>query len=754
MQKTHLIKIYHSYEKWKKYIKDFFEDISKTLEDRKLTLGVNYSGGEVFYSMSSDEATYSAFESQFYSYFNDFQITPDNKWVYNYDLKRTVIWEIQLQNSWFYPFKYSTTDHTEFIFNIFRSFENFWIIKDKVGFFAEIEPVRGESFKFFISSKLSYKWFKIKLFFSFFKYMFNHKIKSGWKDLWDKYYQHKKEQDLFKAKLYIIVQWENKAQAAWKLKAFFNNFTVFKNYPLNEFNLKIHWNITSVKNWNIKWAKLKNYYLSSEELSSVFHFPNRPKNETSLLKVTAKKLALPIWAPIFDYKTLKNWELKAINYPRNINIVWTSDYRSTKVPVWIYDEDRLRHLYIVGKTGTWKSRFLTSLMIDDLKQWKWMWVIDPHGDLIEDIMAHIPKERLKDVIIFDPTDDKYPFCFNPLDVKETESKQVLAKWFIDIFKKFFWSNWNAKLEHVLRMIFLALLDKPNSTLFDIIRALTDKDFRYDMIDAVQDDVVRNFWTNEFAGWSQQFNTEAIMPIMNKVWQLLSIDILKNIFASHENKLDFREMMDEQKILLVKLPKGKLQEEIMWFLWAMFVTKIFQAAMWRTWTDKNKRTPFFLYVDEFQNFATETFNEILSEARKYWLSLAVAHQYISQIPEDISGALFGNVWTLISFRISSEDALYMQKHFDPFLWAYDLSNLNQREFYCKLLVKWQVKDPFSLKSIYVPDSNVSQEFIENVYKISRKRYNRTLEEAKKEVVKEHKDVIETVAKVADFSEPLI
>jgi hypothetical protein len=214
------------------------------------------------------------------------------------------------------------------------------------------------------------------------------------------------------------------------------------------------------------------------------------------------------------------------------------------------------------------------------------------------------------------------------------------------------------------------------------------------------------------------------------------------------------MMDEQKILLVKLPKWKLQEEIMWFLGAMFVTKIFQAAMWRTWTDKNSRIPFFLYVDEFQNFATETFNEILSEARKYWLSLAVAHQFIKQIPDNISDALFWNVWTLISFRISSEDALYMEKHFDPFLWAYDLANLNMREFYCKLLVKWQVKDPFSLKSIYVPDSNTSAEYIEKIYDSSRSRHNRTLEEAKKEVIEEHKDVIETVAKVADFSEPLI
>ena len=751
MKKTYLIKIFHSYEKGKFYIKEFFEDISKTLEWRKMTFWINYSWWETFFSFTANEDTYSAFESQFYSSFNEFQLKEDDKWTWNYDTKRTVVWELSLENNWFYPFKYSTVDHTDFIFNILRSFENFWVIKDKVWVFIDVQPIVWESFKFFIKSKRQYKIFKIKSAFSFFKYLFNHKAKSGWRNLWDQYFKHKLEQNLFETRIYIIVQWENKNLAKWKLKAFFNNFSIFKNYPLNEFKLKIHENIRSIKEWKIRWVNIPKYVFSSEELASIYHFPNNPKGETSLLKVTSKKLALPIWAPIFDYDFLKNWELLAKNYPKEINIIWTSDYRSTKVPVWVYDEDRLRHLYIVWKTWTWKSRFLTSLMIDDLKQWKWMWVIDPHWDLIEDIMAHIPENRIKDVIIFDPTDEKFPFCFNPLDVSSTESKQVLAKWFIDIFKKFFWANWNAKLEHVLRMIFLALLDKPNSTLFDIIRALTDKDFRYDMIDNIEDDVVRNFWTNEFAGWSQQFNTEAIMPIMNKVWQLLSIDILKNIFSSTENKLDFREMMDESKILLVKLPKWKLQEEIMWFLWAMFVTKIFQAAMWRTWTPKNERIPFFLYVDEFQNFATETFNEILSEARKYWLSLAVAHQFIKQIPENISDALFWNVWTLISFRISSEDALYMQQHFDPFLWAYDLSNLNMREFYCKLLVKWQVKDPFSLRSIFVPDSNVSSDYIENIYNSSRKKYNRSLEEAKKEVSEEHKDVIETVS---DFWTPLI
>lgn len=257
MKNTYLIKVFHSYSKWKQYVKEFFQDISKTLEDRKITLGVNFSGWEIFYSLTCEDSTYSAFESQFYSYFNEFQITPDEKWVWNYDLNRTIIWELKLENSWFYPFKYSTTDHTEFIFNIFRSFENFWVIKDKVGLYIDMKPIVWESFKFFIKSRLSFKWFKIKLAFRFFKYLFNNKISNGWKDLWDQYFKHKLEQDLFETKIYIVVQSDNKEIAKWKLKWFFNNFTVYKNYPLNEYSLKIHEDIYSIEWWEISWVKFK-----------------------------------------------------------------------------------------------------------------------------------------------------------------------------------------------------------------------------------------------------------------------------------------------------------------------------------------------------------------------------------------------------------------------------------------------------------------------------------------------------------------
>lgn len=748
---TKLIKVYHSFNKWRNIFTNFMNDIGKTLENRKMTFGLNYSKWEFFYSFDSSQSTYSAFESQFYTSFNDFQIIKDRKWVWNYNMKKTAIGELRLENNWFFPIKIDENDDTDFIFNMFRTFENFDVINDKVGIFYEITPLKWENIAFYLKSNIQFVLFKIWLFFKFFKYMFNFKIKKWRKKTWYDYFKKKLNKELFETKIYIVAQSVNKDVAEGKIKGIFNNFLVFKNYPLNQFNLKIYKDFGSIKAFRSLNAPIKKYILSSEEISSLFHFPKNPKNETALLKVTSRKLALPIWVPNFDYQILKNGEIIPKEYPDDVNILGISDYRSITVPVGIYDEDRLKHMYIIWKTWVWKSKFIMSNIIDDITQWKWVGIIDPHGDLIEEALMHVPENRKKDVIIFDPTDNKYPFCLNPLDIKEEESKQILAKWFIDIFKKFFWANWNPKLEHVLRMIFLALLDKPDSTLFDIIRSLTDKDFRYDMIENIEDDVVRNFWTNEFAGWSQQFNTEAIMPILNKVGQLLSIDILKNIFASTENKLDFREMMDDQKILFVKLPKGKLQEDIMWFLGAMFVTKIYQAAMGRQSIAKDARTPFYLYVDEFQNFATETFNEILSEARKYGLWITVAHQFIKQIPADISDALFGNVGTLVSFRISSEDALYMKQHFEPFLDAYDLANLNQREFYTKMLVKWETKDPFSIRALYTPDPKIDIEYIKMLYETSRKTYSRSLEEAKKVVEETQKDVVE---KIEEFAEPLI
>ncbi|HOG14987.1 MAG TPA: type IV secretion system DNA-binding domain-containing protein [Candidatus Absconditabacterales bacterium] len=747
---THLIRIYHSFDKDKQSFEDFLDTTYETLKGKTFTLGLHYLKGEIFYSLDIDPVNYPAFESLFYSRFNDFQIVADDKKIWNYDKQKTVLGELYLENEGYYPFK---MDHeSDVIATMFRTFENFDLINDKVSFFVEFTPVDTANFLFYLKTKLKHRRKRKKIDLLFFKYLFIHTPQKNWKAEGKTFFKKKFRENLFEIRTFIIAQSDSKASAEGKIQSLFNNFSVFKNHLSNQFLLrKIHHPFPLISQLKRQKSNLSTTLLSSEEVATFFHFPNSPKNESSLFTVKSKKLALPVGVPSFDYTKDERGEVYAVNFPREANIVGISDYRSITVPVGIYDEDRLRHMYVIGKTGTGKSKFLLNLMINDIQQGKGIGIIDPHGDSIEEVMTYIPSHRQKDVIIFDPTDIDYPFCMNPLDVNPDESKQVLAKGFIDIFKKFFGANWNSKLEHVLRMIFLALLDKKGSTLFDIIRALTDKDFRYDMIESIQDDVVRNFWTNEFAGRSQQFNTEAIMPILNKVGQLLSIDMLKNIFASSENKLDLRKIMDEQKILLVKLPKGQLQEDIMGFLGAMFVTKLFQTAMGRQSLGKNERKPFFLYVDEFQNFTTDTFSEILSEARKYGLSLIVAHQFIKQIPSNISDALFGNVGTLISFRVSSEDAEYIKQHFQPFLSGYDLANLNMREFYCKLLVQGQVKDPFSLKACWTPDVDINRNLVDELYRWSRKQYARSLSEAKQVVSEQQQDVIKVIE---EFVEPIV
>ena len=747
---THLIKIYHGFKDGNSSFRDFLSDINKTLTNQTVTFGLHYNQWELLYSLDANEATYASFESQFYADFNNFQIVWDKKWMRKYDMSRSSIAEVSLEHEWYFPFEASSHDDSSFINNILRALENCDIGQEKMGYLIQVMPVQTESFTHYMKQKFAYRLFRWQMRLSFFKYMFMRNVPNNWQAEWHKYYANKSKQPQFRVRMAIIAQSTSKDAADGKIRALFNKFLVFKHIPFNQFLLRFHRNLKSIA-WFLQWENVREpFYLTSEEVSHVFHFPDNPAGETALLTVKSKKLWVPVGLPALPYQILENGEIEPVNVSPEMTPIGVSDYRSTRVPLGIYDEDRLRHMYVVGKTWVGKSKFLLSLMIRDIQAWKGIGVIDPHGDLINELITHIPEHRKNDVIIFDPTDDQYPFCLNPLDVKENESKQVLAKWFIDIFKKFFGSNWNPKLEHVLRMIFLALLDKPGSTLFDIIRALTDKDFRYTMLEHINDDVVRNFWTNEFAGWSQQFNTEAIMPILNKVGQLLSIDMLKNIFASPENKLDLRKVMDERKILFVKLPKGKLQEEIMWFLGAMFVTKIFQTSMSRQNLSKDERVPFFLYVDEFQNFATETFKEILSEARKYGLWLAVAHQFISQIPDDLSDALFGNVGTLVSFRISSEDAWYMKQHFSPFLTDYDLANLNMRELYCKTIVNGQVKDPFSLLTLYTPDVKISPTYIQELYSLSRAKYARSLEEAKVAVTKQ-KEVIE---KIEEFMEPLL
>ncbi len=690
------------------------------------------------------------FESKLYTEFGEFQITADTMRLSEFDAGRSVIASVDLANGWYFPFaEHTDSDESDFMNKFFRSFDTLNPGTDKVSFFLSVEPFEPKGLGFFLSTWYKVTIFRLKLALTFYRYVFDKRAEKWWQSKGFHFYHEKLSEELFRTKIVIVVESATANSAKKITEGILHNFSLFKNPPLNEF----HSSIAPLRQTHTIEGIVKQgqseLVFTPDELSRIYHFPKDPTRETALLKINAKKLALPIGMPILPY-TLEGWEIIVASHDPSLAIFAESDYRSVRVPIGVYDEDRLRHMYVIGKTGVGKSKFLISQMIDDMIYGKWLAVVDPHGDLIDEVMMHIPDSRKQDVIIFDPTDEQFPFCFNPLTIERWESKQVLAKGFIDIFKKFFGANWNPKLEHVLRMLFLGLLDVPQSTVFDMIRALTDKDFRYMMIEHIQDDVVRNFWTNEFAGWSQQFNSEAIMPILNKVGQLLSIDMVKNIFVSSENKLNLREIMDTKKILLIKLPKWRLQEEIMGFLGAMLVTKIYQTAMGRTGTDKNTRVPFFLYIDEFQNFATETFSEILSEARKYGLGLTVAHQFLRQIPENLIHAVFGNVGTLVSFRVSTEDARIMSTHFDPYVGIYDLANLGVREAYAKMLVKWQVRDPLSIRTRYIADISVDHDHVEQLYQISRARYARPLKEARQAVVEKK----ETIARLEEFGAPIL
>lgn len=689
---------------------------------------------QISYIVSGDTDSLEYISNEIYTRFPGYEIMSVVSPIFsaNAPIKRS---RITLANKWFYPFLIQHEE--ESMSGIFRLFDQV-PPEDTVYIDFALQPRHTSERGFFIGAHIKFALVRFKKLLQFYKYLWNPKIEKDWKHKSHEYFHDKMHHEVFEVGISLFEQSHTKKFVLSKLLSKY--FDRYKHFPYNHFVFSSSevpgvWKFVDI----LKYSS-PSFILTPHEVGALFHFPTNPKSEPKLLRINSKRLPAPNDVPI----------------PGLGNIEWLtplgiSNYRGVRNAVGILPPDRVRHLYVIGKTGVGKSKFLAHLMNEDAKSGNGFAVIDPHGDLVDEVMAAIPESRKNDVVLFDPTDTEFPFAFNPLSLKPGESKQIGAKGFIDIFKKFFWANWNPKLEHVLRMIILALYDYPGATVFDIVRALTDKDFRYKMIEIVEDDVVRNFWSNEFAWWSQQFNSEAIMPILNKVGQILSIDMIKNIFSGSENKIDFRKIMDEKKILIVNLPKGKLQEEIMGFLGAMIVTKLYQAAMTRADIPPAKRVPFYLYIDEFQNFATDTFSEILSEARKYGLSLHIAHQFLSQIPAHLQNAVFGNVGTFVSFRVSMDDAPKIASYLAPQVSEYDLGNLPAREAYIKLLVNGIPTDTFSLRTFDVKDEWANEEKRKSIRDLSRKAYNRTKLESVKKVQKEQSDVIE---KLGDFSEPIL
>ncbi len=523
-------------------------------------------------------------------------------------------------------------------------------------------------------------------------------------------------------------------------------FQQFKTNNLNAFKFaeftkgKIGW--FELKFWT-NWKKRKflkqfqqrefSYWdrgivLNTEELATIYHLPEIHVKVPTIHKITSKRAAAPVNLPI-EGST------------EDLTIFAQTNFRENKVPFGIKDEDRTRHIYVIGKTGMGKTAMLGNMIISDIRRNKGVALVDPHGDLAERVLDFIPNNRINDVVYFNPSDQDFPIGFNVLENVDPEFRGLVASGLIGIFKKIWAESWGPRLEYILRYTILALLEYPSSTILGILRMLSDSEYRKKVIKTIKDPVVKAFWINEFANYNDRLRAEAVAPIQNKVGQFVSNPIMRNILGQTKSTIDIEEIMDQGKILLVNLSKGRIGEDNSALLGAMLITKMQLGAMRRAYIPEHKRKDFYLFVDEFQNFATESFATILSEARKYRLSLTIAHQYITQMEEEVRDAVFGNVGTMIIFRIGAVDAEFIEQETMPTITAMDLVDLDKYDIYVKLAIDGITSRAFSATTLE-PYTDITNNH-DKAVRVSRERYGRRREVIEEKIGRWSEATIESV-----------
>ena len=479
----------------------------------------------------------------------------------------------------------------------------------------------------------------------------------------------------YNTKIRILALAENENLAHSKISSLLGAFKQFNILNMNGFTSgDLRNDIGFWQDYSTRLFLDDGYIFNIEELASIFHLPSISVETPNIVWAGSKKGEPPSNLPIEE--NVAGEDLTA--YAK-------TDFRHLQHKFGIKIPDRRYHMYAIGKTGTGKSTMLENMAIDDIQEGRGLAVVDPHGDLINHIMDYIPEERIKDVVLFSPADKMFPVAFNPLENVDPDLKSIVASGVVGIFKKIFGESWGPRLEYILRNTVLALLDYPNATMLGITRLLVDKDFRNKVVSNISDPVIKDFFVNEFEQYDPKFRTEAIAPIQNKVGQFLSSATIRNIVGQPKSTINIRKIMDEGKILLVNLSIGEIGEDASSLLGALMITKIQLAAMQRATMVEEERRDFYLYVDEFQNFATDSFAVILSEARKYHLNLIMANQYVAQMLETVRDAVFGNVGTLISFRIGAPDGELLAREFAPVFEANDLVNLDNYHIYVKMSI---------------------------------------------------------------------
>jgi hypothetical protein len=460
------------------------------------------------------------------------------------------------------------------------------------------------------------------------------------------------------------------------------------------------------------------YKLCNEEVATLWHppFVTTLPNTT---RVLAKKLAPPRTLP-------------TTTGDPQISFFGKTNYRQQIEDFGIRRFDRRRHLYLVGKSGTGKSCLLQLLVKSDIEQGYGCAVLDPHGDLVDDILRFVPKNRINDVVIFDPSDMAYPPSFNPMIPIRPDQKMRVALGFLDTFKRVLGSAWSERMDYVLRYAMIALLNVSGTSIVSLRRLLSDDDFRREVVRRSNDESVKRFWEVEFPANRAEFEAGPISQLLNKLDELLATDMVRNILGQPTNSFDFREFIDSRKIVLCKVSKGVLGAENSALLGSLIIWKIYEAALSRADQPEASRQDFYFYVDEFQNFATGSFGEILSESRKYRLCLTFANQFLGQLPSGVSDTVFGNIANLISFRVGSQDAGAVANELKPNISPDDLMNLGLRQFYTKMSVDGEVQEVFSAATLDIKRPKLADSFANECIAQSRRRYALPIDQAEEQL----------------------
>ncbi|MDD3794301.1 MAG: type IV secretion system DNA-binding domain-containing protein [Candidatus Gracilibacteria bacterium] len=750
-----------------------FEDFSKKNPENQVAFSFEITkvGNRIRFFVVSPKKYANFLSNQIYAHYNDVEIQEVGDYLSNIPSSKVQIGKVSLKKHYLFPIKSFTQIQEEASRDMVDPFSSITSALSKSGkytlntFQINFTPVKDSFWKTdsekiikiitskspnFIKKILLSKYliflkvlvFPFVLFLKIIKLFLKRDEEGSSEQTEEKtdeiaeYFKTKLSLSGYKTSINIIHAGDDKIEANASIKEISSTLGIFSYFGANSFVLD---SIVSgeeyfeiVRNRKV----VGNNILSTNELSGLVHLPTSYVKTPQINWVSSRAFEPPSNLPIVDS------DLTDDIVPENdLTPIGKTNFRGTNMSFGIGPNDRRRHMYILGKTGMGKSTLLENMIIDDIRKGRGVAVIDPHGDLAEAVIGFIPKSRTNQTIIFDPSDTSWPIAFNMLEDISPEHRPLVASGLVGIFKKIFGDSWGPRLEHILRNTILALLEYPNSTLISIPLMLTSEVFRNKVVSKIKDPVVKKFWTGEFAKMAPNQRSEAVGPILNKVGQFLSSSILRNVLGQPKNSFSLRWAMDNQKIVIVNLSKGKIGEDASALLGAMLVTKFQMEAMSRADISEDKRVDFYLYVDEFQNFATDSFATILSEARKYKLNLVMANQYIDQMQESVRGAVFGNVGSIVSFQVGYHDATILKEVLTGEILEDDLMNLKKYNIYTKQLIDGMPSRVFSA-STFAPNKKHEEVFskrYEKILQVSREKYSKPKNQVEEKIYKTIEDI---------------